>query len=74
MMKQLSPAQRLRQARTKWNIIARREMREGMKRGFIRGDIQNRMMLDALAKAYEAGLRDGAEQNGTRTRLCESHV
>lgn len=56
----LTAEQRIRQSRTKWKIIARREMAE-----FLRGDRQIvgnfevRREHDLVAQAYEAGRRDG---------------
>lgn len=59
----MSPDQRVKQNRTKWRIIAMREMREMMagKRLWV-GNFRSRAELDLARTAYLAGWRD-AERN-----------
>ena len=61
MAADLTPAQRLRQARLKWNIIAKREVRAQLRTG----NLNTRMLLDTIERTYEAGRQAGiAETRG----------
>ena len=60
----LTPAQRARQARVKWNIIIRREIRRGLGAGIICGNYDNRMLLDTIERTFEAGRRAGLAEAG----------
>ena len=65
MAADLTPAQRLRQARLKWNIIAKREVRAQLPTGCITGNFNTRMLLDTIERTYEAGRQAGiAETRG----------
>lgn len=60
----LTPAQRARQARVKWNIIIRREIRRELGAGIICGNYDNRMLLDTIERTFEAGRRAGLAEAG----------
>ena len=59
MAADLTPEQRLRQARLKWNIIAKREVRAQLPTGRITGNFNTRMLLDTIERTYEAGRQAG---------------
>ena len=60
------PEHYLRQARAKYRIIGKREMRDFLssKSGFLRERLDERTTLDAIQKAYEAGYRAAQTEGG----------